>query len=193
MQPNFIGYFPKSKTARPDWLQTPRVEEICSVSQCIAKGPEGWIDQWKHNSDTGVWMFDSPQLATSVIPPLVRDNFQIYAYAHYPVLFQKGQQEAVNLLNSSAQPLTNEFEELGFDVVSRSLGNSVNFECSPLSCNHIAAEIETNRYCLLESLDRALEVAHRFSIEEPEPGPFHIVQVWRLRPTSLKDLALNLR
>jgi hypothetical protein len=63
----------------------------------------------------------------------------------------------------------------GFDVVS--VGATRTFECSPLSCNQLAGEVPVNRHCLVDGLERALQVARRFEAEQPEPGTFVVVDV----------------
>src|SRR5262245_50352750 len=128
-----IGYFPKRTMKRPDWLKAAGVEEVCSVSTCVSKGPDGWIDQWRHNE---MWVYDTPELALSVVPDAARDEFDLYAYQMFSVQFAGGQQQPFEIPPLRIAPLPSSFECLGFDVVSRSYGNS--FECSPLSCNHMA-------------------------------------------------------
>ena len=54
------------------------------------------------------------------------------------------------------------------------------FACSPLSCNYLAEHIPVNRACLIDSLNDAIAIATRFSIEQPEPGPYAIFEVWEL-------------
>jgi len=39
----------------------------------------------------------------------------------------------------------------GFDVTTFSVANSP--ECSPLSCNDLAADIAVNKHCLFDSFD----------------------------------------
>jgi hypothetical protein len=51
------------------------------------------------------------------------------------------------------------------------------FECSPLSCNAMATEMDTNEYCLFDSLEAAVAGAARFSIEQPEPGDYYVIEV----------------
>jgi hypothetical protein len=75
--------------------------------------------------------------------------------------------------------ISREYELVGFDVVSRSAGSY--FECSPLSCNMLAEEIETNGYCLFSRLDDARELARSADEKGCEPGPYHVLQVWRER------------
>ena len=62
---HFCGYFPKKATPRPEGHNLPGVVDIASVSDCIAKGPENWIESWTFN-DLG--FFDDVDAAESVIP-----------------------------------------------------------------------------------------------------------------------------
>ena len=167
------GYFPKDVELRPDWLADPRVEQICSVSKCISKGPKGWIDLWLHN-DLG-W-YDSPEIARRAIPKDGR-GFQVLAYWILPVVVQRATRKPLQLPELSVSPMPATFELLGFDVVSKSASDF--FECSPLSCCNLASEFPVNRYCLLETRDAAEAAAEQFAREEPEPGPYYIFQVWR--------------
>ncbi|MBY0589225.1 hypothetical protein K2X85_18785 [bacterium] len=75
-------------------------------------------------------------------------------------------------------PIANGFRILGYDVVSSS-SVGLSFQHSPLSCNHMAEEIPVNRYCLIDRLENSIAVARRFSIEQPEPGTYYVVEVWR--------------
>jgi hypothetical protein len=176
MQPELIGYFPKRVTRAPEWLTAPQVREICSVSECVAQGPEGWIENWTHN-DLGV--YDTLSAASERIPTDERTEFQVFAYRLVPRLFDKGSEISLTLPPIAPEPLPERFASLGFDVVSRSMGAS--FECSPLSCNDMASEIATNEFCLVETIERAIEVALQFSLEEPEPGPYVVIEVMRER------------
>jgi hypothetical protein len=68
-KPKCAGYFPKVTkkvgNLSPEWKANERVKEICSVSNCISDGPDGWIGNWKHN-DMG--FFDTELLAQQEIP-----------------------------------------------------------------------------------------------------------------------------
>jgi hypothetical protein len=76
------------------------------------------------------------------------------------------------------EPLPPSFISIGFDAVSKSTSDF--FECSPLSCNHMAAQIAgVNRYCLMNTVDEDVELAERFSIDGPEPGPYYVIEVLR--------------
>src|SRR5262245_21436109 len=97
-----VGYFPKRRTTRSNWVSpwpnypdvgfpcSDPVEEICSVSDCIVRGPDGWRDKGKHNFyDT----YDTPGLAWSVVPVEVRSDFELFAYRLLLVEFKDGQEE----------------------------------------------------------------------------------------------------
>ena len=150
MKPLLIGYFAKARTPAPIDLQVPAiVTEIASISGCIAQQPEEWIDQWKHND----WfVFDSPETALSIASEAT--EVRLYAYSVVPILFTPGAEEPLEVTGASPKPLSDRFELLGYDVVSRSV--TPMFECSPLSCNGMAAETAVNQFCLIPSLDERL-------------------------------------
>ncbi len=174
MTPTLIGYFPKKRLPTPEWLSGTAAEEVCSISECLAPGPPGWIEHWIHN-DWGY--FNSVADALSVMPG---DNseYQILALALLPRRFENGNSSAMEVRVPQVEALPDSFVPLGFDVASKSV--SFSFECSPLSCNLMAEEIQVNRYCLLDEMEQALQAASRFSLEQPEPGDYYVIQVHRL-------------
>jgi hypothetical protein len=161
-------------TPRPEWIEAPGVLEVCSVSTCVAAGPEEWIHHWTHN---GLWLFDTPAAASAVVPVDQVSDFTIYAYRLLPVVFDNGAEQPYEVSDIHPEPLPETFRSLGFDVVSRSLGTT--FECSPLSCSNMAHEIGANVFCLLPTLQGARQTAVMFSVEQPEPGPYFVVEVLR--------------
>ncbi len=176
--PILIGFFPK-KTARPDsWFGETNVEEICSVSNCISKGPENWINHWKHN--TIWWMYDTEEAAREI----ARDDtvlYDIYAYRLFPVKFESGREELITIASEASGDLRG-YDILGYDIVSRSEGT--NFECSPLSCNKGCAEFAVNRFCLIDELEEAWRIAVLISKDSNdkgtwEPGPYFLCIVHR--------------
>ena len=172
-QLQFIGYFPKITTLPANW-RAPGVSEICSVSNCLSKPPAGWIEHWKHN-DWG--FFRSVADARSVVTA-AHNAFVVFAYRLLPRVFVKGRAKACAVPELPLEAIPPNFTSLGFDVVSKSITHF--FECSPLSCNYMAAEVSAvNQYCLVNTLHEAVELARRFSIEEPEPGPYHVIEVLR--------------
>jgi hypothetical protein len=172
MKPELIGYFAKRHTPAPASLDAPNAIEICSVSLCIAAPPDGWIEHWTHND----WfVYDSPDEARRVAMNDLDSEFAIYAYRLLPVAFGDDTQPLE--ITVSPTPLPENFERLGFDVASRDM--TPTFECSPLSCNGMAAEVPVNEYCLLSSLEEADAFARRCAKEQPEPGTYFVIEVWR--------------
>lgn len=185
-EPTLIGYFAKLTMKRPDWLKAPQVDEICSVSDCMSHGDWDWINEWRHNE---MWVFNSPALALSVVPKESRELCDVYAYRLFPVRYFKGTRQPFVTPTVSPVLLHSDFEKLGYDLVSRE--TETEFGHSPLSCNHLAAEVTTNRFCLLNTAEEAFTLAPTLEVPgQPmrgEPGPYHIVEVWRQRvspPTS---------
>jgi hypothetical protein len=173
MKLTLIGYFPKIVASKPDWLNdAPVVEEICSVSGCISEPPPNWIETWKHNE---MFVYDTPELAWSVVPEEDRHRYTLFAYRVLPRLFDKVNEIEWKLPDLEVGALPEGFASIGFDAVSRTCGS--NFECSPLSCNHMASHHPANRYCLIDDLDTAIAVARDFAVGNCEPGPYCVVEV----------------
>jgi hypothetical protein len=163
----------------PGWMIPEHVEEIASVSNCITKEPAEWIGYWRHNE---MFVFDSPESALSVVPEKERSDFEIHAYAIFLAQFVKGRELPINLPAVCPQALPDDFELLGYDVVGRSCGTS--FECSSLSCNGFAAETPVNRWCLVDDIQAAFDLAARVEPAGGEPGPYFVVEVWRQQRLS---------
>ena len=179
-EPKFIGYFAMLAMKQPDWLKALQVEEICSASDCIGRTDWDWINEWRHNA---AWVFDSPELAWSVVPQQLRESCDIYAFCLFPVRYELGSRASAAIPDVKPVPMDSSFTKLGYDLVSSTTGNC--FEHSPLSCNGLAAEVPTNRYCLLDTAEEAFALAPTLEVPgQPmrgEPGPYHIVEVWRQR------------
>jgi hypothetical protein len=173
IESQLAGYFPKTTGVPPGWIASDRVEEICSVSHCINSGPDGWIDKWLHNE---LGFFNTRSDAVAVTRGDA-DSFNIFAYRLLPFRFKDGNAEPFAIALFHVEQLPSSFVSLGFDAVSKSV--SAFFECSPLSCNNMAAEAPVNRYCLLETLEEAMALAQRCSLEEGEPGPYYVLEVLR--------------
>jgi len=174
MQSQLVGYFPKRTAVPAGWSAADPVDEICSVSTCIATAPEGWIDRWLHNA---LGLFNSVRDAESVIDP-GSHGFSVFAYKLLPIRFDEGVAQAWAHPPVVVEPLPPSFHSLGFDIVSKDLSDF--FECSPLSCNNLALEVRVNRYCLVEERERAVSLAERFSLGPgAEPGYYHVLEVLR--------------
>jgi hypothetical protein len=172
-----IGYLPKRSAVPEHWrslVKLDHITEICSVSNCIASPPEGWSERGLHNE---FGFFNTRGYAELILPD-PPDDFSLFAYRLWPVRFKKHRTSTLGAPHTEVEPVPPEWITLGFDVVSRTIGSS--FGCSPLSCNGLANEVfGVNRYCLMDTLDEALALAERFSQEEPEPGPYYVIEVLR--------------
>ena len=70
------------------------------------------------------------------------------------------------------------YARIGYDIVERNPAiGCLGFGCSPLSCNAMAESLAVNDFCLLDDLETALAVAQRFGVEQPEPGPYIVIEV----------------
>lgn len=158
-----------------EWIGLPGVREVCSVSECFAPGPDGWIEAWKHNA----WgLFDDPDAARSVVLPEDLDDFAVHAYETLPVRFVGGRGVPFETEVPAARALDGGFVPLGYDVVSRS-GDF--FSCSPLSCNRWASKVGANAFCLIDERDEALRLAAIAESSGCEPGDYYVLRVWRER------------
>jgi len=173
MELRLAGYFPKHVVGVPGWLEAPGVTDVCSVSTCVSEGPGDWVGRWLHNE---LGLFDSPELATQLVSP-EDPPMTVFAYRISTVRFIKGVGQAWAWPSISPTALPTNFRSLGFDAVSKYMDTILGFECSPLSCNSLAREWPVNSHCLLDSLDKAIEAAERFSVEEPEPGMYYVAEV----------------
>lgn len=191
MDPILIGYLPKLTKQRPDWLGSLAIEEVCSVSGCISAPPDGYLADWAHN---GLCLFDTVEKARAAIA--MEDAHRVYeVYAYKLTLTTYGpageREIAFEDLPQLAgpppacTPLTADFERLGYDCIQTEWSRAIaGFGCSPLSCNYRASQIDVNRYCLIEELDRARAIARQFAVEQPEPGDYYVVEVWRMRRSA---------
>jgi hypothetical protein len=113
--------------------------------------------KWTRNE---LWVYDSVSAARAVVPSAQQQDFRVFAYRLLPSLFDKGRETSFALPPVAPEPLSAGFGSPGFDVVSRSAGTS--FECSPLSCNYMAKEIDTNEFCLLPTVVSQADVHGHF-------------------------------
>lgn len=186
--PFFMGYRVKRPwTPDPQWWPegAGRVERVCSVSDCLAEPPQGWVERWDFNRAS---CYATEQEALATVPAGTQDAFALFAYWLVPVTRDgEGQTREVSpedVFPASLPPLPPEptdlpgYRSLGYDVVGVQGLGSIGFECSPLSCNSMAQEIPVNRSCLIDELEEALQVAQRFNGGDGvEPGDYVVVKV----------------
>lgn len=171
-EPIFVGFFPKLPCPVPNGFGNDKIKEICSVSECIARGPEGWIEKWKHN-DLG--FFDREEI---MIKLLEKENTQyfFYAYKLYPIQFIYNEAYNYSIQNNIEQKI-DDYYFLGYDIVSRSVCDY--FECSPLSCNGLHEIYPVNQFCLVDNLENAYKYCLEVEKQKAEPGPYYLFEVYR--------------
>jgi hypothetical protein len=179
-----IGYLAKRTAKRQSYLPD-AVEEVCSVSCCISKAPSAG------QQPTRMGFCSSETLALRMIcAEPHRGAYDVYAYFMLPVAFEDDGE--MRDLNQTERDVLAEAENgvgqmpqgyvcLGWDFATNSLGWETwpLFGCSPLTCNGLAQYIATNRYGLIDDIDRAFAVAGEIVQTPCEPGPYYLVQVWR--------------
>lgn len=172
------GYMAKRVSLRSEWLKTERVVDIYSVSNCVSPNFADYINYWKHN---GYWFFDSPEIIQQLAQEQLIDltGMSLFYYEVYYLEFQDDQAqwrpfEPAEFPTQVEEPQAKILE--GYDVVTFSAGTTP--ECSPLSCNSLATEIETNPHCLLTSLEQARDLLEQGRFKNSEPGPYRIFAVY---------------
>ena len=188
----FLGFCAKEIfTPDEEWRRAgaSQVRLIASVSECLSKRAPQWVDRWDYNRAT-CWNTETE--AWAAVPDGERAAFAIAVYRVLPLLFDTSGAEhpvAVDDLFSRempdlpTEPVPPHYSRIGFDIVERNAAmGMLGFGCSPLSCNVMAETIGVNQVCLLDDLETALAAARKFGIEQPEPGPYVIVEV--LAPRS---------
>ncbi|OYV05658.1 MAG: hypothetical protein CFE26_10435 [Verrucomicrobiales bacterium VVV1] len=176
-----LGYMAKRIVTRPQWLKADRVEEILSLSSCSSEDFADWINFWRHN---GYWLFDSPP----VIQELAREHgldlsdCRWFYYEGHETAYDDDARDWLPYSPDSSFATSvlppNDTVLRGYDIVTHSCGNLA--ECSPLSCNHMAEKIVTNRHCLLDSFEEAYQLTDERRFVDCEPGPYRIVAVYEI-------------
>jgi hypothetical protein len=111
-------------------------------------------------------------------------DFRLLALGVIPIVFEDGHRRPMKFPADVAPPRLelprSSWRQRGYDVVQIGDDGAGGywFACSPLSCNYEAERTPVNPCCLLDSLDDALRVATRFSIDKPEPGAYAAFEVW---------------
>ena len=176
------GYMAKRVSPRPDWLHAERVTDLYSVSGCVSNDFADWVPYWKHN---GYWLFDSAEAIQQLARAqgLDLDEASLFFYEVHDQEFDPDQRcwtpfaPEPSFTTRVVPPREPTLE--GYDVVSFYARNRA--ECSPLSCNGLAATVETNAHCLLPSFDVARQLLATGAFDDTEPGPFRIFAVHSVR------------
>lgn len=176
------GYMAKNIVARPDWLKANRVNDVYSVTNCVSDDFADYINYWKHN---GYWLFNSPEVIREVSEEHSIDlaGTKLFFYEVYELEYDEDEKSWNQFSPESSfetevsQPDAKTLE--GYDVVTFYVHTSP--ECSPLSCNSLASEIETNEHCLLPSFENAKELLEEGKFDNSEPGPYRIFAVYSVQ------------
>ena len=175
------GYFAKQIVPRPEWLQAPLVREICSASNCVSHAPDDWVHRWLHNE---FGWFNRVTDAVAVIPPDQRGTYRLFAYRMFPAVFRGGNRRTILVPSDvHADPIPPTFLSLGLTASTSSWSQSWALNVRRFRATPWRRRIMTNQYCLFGSLDEAISGATRFSIEQPEPGDYYVVEVLEDRRT----------
>ena len=176
-----VGYMSKRVVVRPEWLKADGVQDVCAVSDCISKPFADYINYWKHN---GYWFFNSVADIEQLCKHENIDTSQNTPF-YYEVFDREYDEDSKewSTFNPEASFATHvetpcNAKLIGYDVTTFSVGTSP--ECSPLSCNSLAADIPVNRHCLFDTLGQAVEALEAGKFDDSEPGPFRIFAVYRV-------------
>jgi len=172
-----VGYMAKHVKLKPDWLEAPHVVDVYSVSNCQCQNFADYIPFWKHN---GYWFFDSPEIIKSVAKDsaIRLAGTSLFYYEAYEMEFDgerwKRWSPEPSFPTNVVLPRSKQLE--GFDVVNFTAGNSP--ECSGLSCNSLARDLQTNAHCLFSSFKEAEKNVSDGAFNNSEPGPYRIFAVY---------------
>lgn len=178
-----LGYIAKRiKAVDKNWLpqssRSPNVVSVWSVSNCISEDFCDYSAYWKHN---GYWFFDTPAALQEVA------NQAGVSLAGTRLLYLRAHPQQYDEEHGSWSPFAavEDFptrpvapaimEVVGYDVVT--YAQQCQPECSPLSCNAIAAEHPVNENCLLGTLAEGVKLLEHGAFNNSEPGPFRIIEV----------------
>lgn len=177
------GYMAKRICKPPDALGLPaHIIDICSVSSCVNDDfYDGFVDSWKHND---FWFFDSPEFIHLVAIEHSIDLARTRLF-YYEVFDQEFDRAAgwrsltpsrFGLGVNATEPVKRRLE--GYDVTSSWVENCPDPSHSPLSCNGLAKEIQTNEHCLFDSFEQTKASIDRREFEGGEPGTLRIIAVY---------------
>jgi ankyrin repeat protein len=184
-EPIWLGYrlLPR-RAPLPYWagsIEAGQIAEICNYGHA----------SWSGEANAAACFPSEEAAAEGLLTQEDGQPAETYIYRAFPLLFDtSGVPQPVapaDLLGADAPtpqaPELEHFTRLGYDVTECTLGAWSWTGCSPLSpyCNGVAFGMSAliNRYCLLDDLAAAYDLAVIFGVTQPEPGPYLIVEVWR--------------
>jgi hypothetical protein len=175
-----VGYMYKRVAVRPDWLKVvDTVHDVYSLCNCISDDFADYINYWKHN---GYWLFNSPEVIEEIATNENIDlsDTTLFYYEAYEYEFDEKSNKwtvftpEASFVTNVRVPMDKRLE--GFDVATFFVHTSP--ECSPLSCNLLAAEIPVNEHCLFNTFEEAKEAIECGLFKNSEPGPYRIFAIY---------------
>lgn len=169
----------KKVVEKPAWLEAGDVVDVYSVSGCISKTFADYINYWKHN---GYWLFDTPGIMVSLAKAenIELSGTTLFYYEVYEYEFNDASKEWVSFAPEETFVTDVQFPEdkhlQGFDVANFAVHTKP--ECSPLSCNSLAATIPVNQHCLFSTFEEARNAIEQGLFENSEPGPFRVFAIY---------------
>jgi hypothetical protein len=178
-----VGYMFKKVIHRPDWIKAANVDDIYSLSGCVSENFADYIKYWKHN---GYWLFNSAAVMEQIAKENTLDltGMTLFYYEVFEEQYDEDSRQWSAFNPEPSFPTNVEVPKWaqleGYDVTTFTVGTSP--ECSPLSCNGLAARVAVNRHCLFESFEQAKSSLEAGRFDDSEPGPFRIFAVHTLSP-----------
>jgi hypothetical protein len=157
------GYLLKRVVAPPEYLAGAAITDVCSVSHCLNDDVVDVQKVWQHN---GFGVANDPATLWSLAPDISPDaGATLFYYEAYeeeiesdgwsfdPQAWRRLSPVSSAGVDTSVTPPPHQYQVtlLGYDVVV--FGDFL--EHSPLSCNHVAAEVSVNEHCLFDTLEAA--------------------------------------
>ena len=175
------GYMYKHIAQKPDWLKTQTVKNIYSVSGCVSDDFADYINYWKHN---GYWLFNSPKVMKEIatIEQFSIEKCTLFYYEVYEFEYYEDEKSwsafspETSFVTEIISPTIKEL--CGYDVVNFYAKSSP--ECSLLSCNSIADNVEVNSHCLFRTFEEAKYHLEAETFKDCEPGPYRIFAVYKI-------------
>jgi hypothetical protein len=180
----------KQVVAAPDWVGAGAGADVYSVSGCISRCFADYVPYWRHN---GFWFFDRPEIALELAREhgLDLSGATLFYYEVHDREYDETSRSWAPLAADLPFPVDVRGPDAkrleGYDVVTFSCRTSP--ECSPLSCNGLAARTAANVHCLLESLEQAQRALESGLFDGSEPGPFRILAVYTVAGDGMRALA----
>ncbi len=174
-----IGYMYKRVCVAPQWLNAPHVADVYSLSNHVSEDFADYINYWRHN---GYWLFNSAKVMRALAEEhsISLQGLKLFYFEAHDLQYDDSSGkwvsfEAESSFETNVQPPGACTLE-GFDVTTFSAGTSP--ECSPLSCNSVAADLPTNSHCLFPTFEAAVRAVEEGRFKNAEPGPYRIIGVY---------------